>query len=172
MQLHERDKILKILCLYGFPLIVCQKLTSPFCFAYVYTGFWNQSSVKLGIIISVLLWKQTSSLDQSESVSSALFSLDCLFFFIHKLKSLHIPMTSVMWISLHILENPSSDGWFSARNPPADVRVLIQLCLLLWRHWPGCGQTWNVLAAAWSFNWQSYAAAISCSVWFRVAFPL
>ena len=172
MQLHERDKILKILCLYGFPLIVCQKLTSPFCFAYVYTGFWNQFSEIRYHYFCVAL--KTNFFFRSVRIGfvCAMFSLDCLFFFIHKLKSLHIPMTSVMWISLHILENPSSDGWFSARNPPADVRVLIQLCLLLWRHWPGCGQTWNVLAAAWSFNWQSYAAAISCSVWFRVAFPL
>lgn len=67
--------------------------------------------------------------------------------------------------------NPNADGQFSVCNLPVDVRVFTDLVLLLWQHWLGWGQTFNVLATAWSLKWQSYAAAISCSVLFSIVVP-
>ena len=51
-----------------------------------------------------------------------------------------------------VCHNPKANGQLSTCNIPVDVRVLINLGLLLWRQWLDCGQTCDMLAAAWSFH--------------------
>lgn len=73
--------------------------------------------------------------------------------------------------AIHTTEKPSSVNHVSTHDLPADVTVLTDLvtgCSDV-----GCGKTPNMLAAAWNIQLtESYAAAISCPVWFRVVFPL